>query len=53
MSAGINPRELVSLLDEVFSAFDTMVEGRGLEKIKTMESGGIPGSIQITEAPTS
>jgi guanylate cyclase len=34
MSAGMTPQELVSLLDEVFSAFDTMVERRGLEKIK-------------------
>ena len=49
MSAGMNPRELVSLLDEVFSAFDTMVEGRGLEKIKTigdayMVASGVPVS---------
>ncbi len=49
MSAGMTPQELVSLLDEVFSAFDTMVEGRGLEKIKTigdayMVASGVPVS---------
>ncbi|HLF61011.1 MAG TPA: adenylate/guanylate cyclase domain-containing protein [Acidimicrobiia bacterium] len=47
MSAGMTPRELVSLLDEVFSAFDTMVEDRELEKIKTigdayMVASGVP-----------
>jgi guanylate cyclase len=47
MSAGMTPQELVSLLDEVFSAFDTMVERRGLEKIKTigdayMVASGVP-----------
>jgi guanylate cyclase len=49
MSAGMTPEELVSLLDEVFSAFDTMVEDRGLEKIKTigdayMVASGVPVS---------
>jgi guanylate cyclase len=47
MSAAMTPRELVSLLDEVFSAFDIMVERFGLEKIKTigdayMVASGVP-----------
>ena len=49
MSAGMTPQELVSLLDEVFSAFDTLVERRSLEKIKTigdayMVASGVPTS---------
>lgn len=47
MSAEMNPVELVSLLDEVFSDFDVMVEERDLEKIKTigdayMVAAGVP-----------
>jgi guanylate cyclase len=47
MSAGMSPIELVELLDEVFSYFDTLVEKYGLEKIKTigdcyMVAAGVP-----------
>ena len=47
MSAEMTPTELVSLLDEVFSEFDALVEVRGLEKIKTigdayMVASGVP-----------
>ena len=47
MSAGMSPPELVGLLDEVFSAFDALVEERDLEKIKTigdayMVAAGVP-----------
>ncbi len=43
----IPPREVVTLLDEVFSAFDALADRLGLEKIKTigdayMVAGGIP-----------
>jgi adenylate cyclase len=41
------PQELVRILDEAFSAFDTLARAHGLEKIKTigdcyMLAGGIP-----------
>ena len=47
MSAGMTPRELVSLLDELFSDFDGLVDECGLEKIKTigdayMVASGVP-----------
>lgn len=47
MSADLTPSQLVSLLNEVFSEFDRMVEMRGLEKIKTigdayMVAAGVP-----------
>jgi adenylate cyclase len=47
MSAGMEPVELVTLLDIVFSDFDTLVEERDLEKIKTigdayMVAAGVP-----------
>ncbi len=47
MSATMTPAELVSLLDDVFSYFDTLTEEHGLEKIKTigdcyMVASGIP-----------
>jgi adenylate cyclase len=46
LSAQIDPWQIVQLLNEVFSAFDTLVEKHGLEKIKTigdayMVAGGI------------
>jgi len=46
-SAGIPPRRLVEILNEVFSAFDRLAERHGLEKIKTigdayMVVGGLP-----------
>jgi class 3 adenylate cyclase len=46
LSAHIDPEEIVQLLNEVFSAFDVLVEKHGLEKIKTigdayMVAGGI------------
>jgi adenylate cyclase len=46
LSAQINPVEIVHLLNEIFSAFDLLVERHDLEKIKTigdayMVAGGI------------
>lgn len=47
MSASMSPRELVSLLDELFTIFDGFVTDLGLEKIKTvgdayMVAAGVP-----------
>lgn len=47
LSAHISPEQIVQLLNEVFSAFDLLVEKHHLEKIKTigdayMVAGGIP-----------
>jgi len=47
LSAQVPPDKLVSMLNAVFSEFDMLVEGRGLEKIKTigdayMVASGIP-----------
>lgn len=47
MSANMEPSSLVALLDEIFTAFDELVEERGLEKIKTigdayMVAAGVP-----------
>jgi len=47
MSASMTPEELVSLLNEVFSQIDTLVDQYGLEKIKTigdcyMAAAGVP-----------
>jgi adenylate cyclase len=48
-SANLSAKELVSLLNEVFSAFDRLADAHGLEKIKTigdayMAVAGLPGS---------
>jgi class 3 adenylate cyclase len=47
MSAGMTPPQLVGLLNDVFTTFDTFVEELGLEKIKTvgdeyMVAAGVP-----------
>jgi guanylate cyclase len=47
MVAELTPPQVISLLDDIFSAFDTLVERYGLEKIKTigdayMVVGGLP-----------
>ncbi|MFP4298886.1 MAG: PAS domain S-box protein [Spirulinaceae cyanobacterium] len=47
LSARISPLELVSLLNQIFSAFDKLADKNGLEKIKTigdayMVAGGLP-----------
>ncbi|MEW5797598.1 MAG: adenylate/guanylate cyclase domain-containing protein [Bacteroidota bacterium] len=47
MSAAMKPSDLVELLNDVFSHFDTLVENHGLEKIKTigdcyMAAAGVP-----------
>jgi guanylate cyclase len=47
MSADMSPHDLVSMLDELFTDIDAMVERRGLEKIKTigdayMVAAGVP-----------
>ncbi len=49
-SATLPPEEVVAMLDLVFTAFDDLVDARGLEKIKTigdgyMVAGGIPTHI--------
>jgi DNA-binding response OmpR family regulator len=36
LSSHIDPWQVVQILDEIFSAFDLLVESHGLEKIKTM-----------------
>src|SRR6202042_1315653 len=36
LSAHIEPRQVVLLLNEIFSAFDVLVEKHALEKIKTL-----------------
>ncbi|MGB3239771.1 MAG: adenylate/guanylate cyclase domain-containing protein [Geitlerinemataceae cyanobacterium] len=47
LSSRKNPKELVDLLNQIFSAFDRLSEKHGLEKIKTigdayMVAGGLP-----------
>jgi PAS domain S-box-containing protein len=47
LSTKLQPIELVNLLNQIFSTFDQLVEGLGLEKIKTigdayMVAGGLP-----------
>jgi adenylate cyclase len=47
LSSRLSPQELVHRLNEIFSAFDALVEKHGLEKIKTigdayMVVGGLP-----------
>jgi adenylate cyclase len=47
LARGMDADELVGLLDEIFAAFDSLVEAEGLEKIKTigdsyMAVGGLP-----------
>lgn len=47
LSTQMSPKELVNLLNQIFSAFDLLVEKYGLEKIKTigdayMVVGGLP-----------
>ena len=47
LSAEMSPQDLVSALDEVFTAFDEIAQRHGLEKIKTigdayMAVGGVP-----------
>lgn len=49
LSALIDPHQVVSMLNEIFSAFDLLAEERGLEKIKTigdayLVAGGMPSS---------
>ncbi|HAA27459.1 MAG TPA: PAS domain-containing protein, partial [Cyanobacteria bacterium UBA8553] len=47
LSARVKPTQLVNLLNEIFSSFDSLTEKHGLEKIKTigdayMVAGGLP-----------
>lgn len=47
LSESVTPKELVDLLNEIFSSFDELAERHGLEKIKTigdayMAAGGLP-----------
>ena len=48
LSAGLSPREVVVLLNEIFSEFDRIADSRGVEKIRTigdayMAVAGLPG----------
>jgi class 3 adenylate cyclase len=50
-SAGINPKKLLVLLNEIFTSFDSIADARGLEKIKTigdayMAVAGIPVPVE-------
>ncbi len=50
LSSGMQPTELVDLLNEIFSAFDHLAERHHLEKIKTigdayMVVGGLPNAL--------
>jgi adenylate cyclase len=50
LASELSPRELVGLLNNIFSEFDRLVELHGLEKIKTigdsyMVAGGVPIAI--------
>lgn len=47
LTANSDPADLVAVLNEIYSAFDTIVEQNGLEKIRTMGdgymvAGGVP-----------
>ncbi|MGB3118366.1 MAG: adenylate/guanylate cyclase domain-containing protein [Verrucomicrobiales bacterium] len=47
MAESLTPREIVQMMDDVFTRFDALVEAYGLEKIKTigdayMLAGGLP-----------
>jgi PAS domain S-box-containing protein len=47
LSARVSPNDLINLLNQIFSAFDALMEQRGIEKIKTigdayMAVGGLP-----------
>ena len=55
LSEEMPPREMVSLLNDVFSQFDLLAERYGLEKIKTigdayMVAGGLTEGLGYTEA---
>jgi len=57
-SAGLPARELVTLLDSVFSLFDALAEENGLEKIKTigdayMVAGNVPAALEDHMAITA
>jgi adenylate cyclase len=46
-SAGVNPKKLLIMLNEIFTGFDSIADARGMEKIKTigdayMAVAGIP-----------
>lgn len=49
-SAGMSPEQLVEMLNEIFTEFDTIADIHGLEKIKTigdayMAAAGLPGPV--------
>ena len=51
LSASLTPSELLSVLNEVFTAFDVMVERAGLEKVKTIgDAYMVVGGMQETSA---
>jgi adenylate cyclase len=50
LPANIDPWQIVQLLNEIFSAFDVLVEKHGLEKIKTMgDSYMVAGGITMLQ----
>ena len=51
LSSQVGPEQVVCLLNEIFSAFDVLVEKRGLEKIKTVGDGYmVAGGLTIPHA---
>ncbi|WP_028231824.1 adenylate/guanylate cyclase domain-containing protein [Paraburkholderia mimosarum] len=49
-SAGLSPEQLVEILGDIFTEFDTIADARGLEKIKTigdayMAAAGLPAPV--------
>ena len=51
LSSQITPAELVRILNEIFSAFDRLVEKHGLEKIKTIGDSYMVGAGLPTPRP--
>ena len=52
-SAGVSPERLVILLNEIFTDFDTIADGRGLEKIKTIGDAYMAAAGLPVPAPTT
>ena len=55
LSTRLSATELVNFLNQIFSAFDRLVEQHDLEKIKTigdayMVVGGLPNCIHVSQA---
>ncbi len=53
LTKNFSPRELVSLLDEIFCTFDNLTQKYGLEKIKTSGDGYMAVSYIHRTLPTN